>query len=149
MGWFETHKPAAPARVHLFLATLMWSVVGTVLLVTGVIWTAKLGWPTASFLLCAGALGGLLKSRLILNRAARRIGTRIMARGDGRCIGGVLSVRSWALVACMAGAGRLLRAQFAWIPALGALYVAIGIALLVSSRVVWRTRRMGHATVKQ
>ena len=63
------------------------------------------------------------------------------ARGDGRCVGGFLSLRSWALVAVMVVAGRLLRGSHVARGILGAIYLAVGIALFLSSRVAWRAWR--------
>ena len=67
----------------------------------------------------------------------RRWLVRIASRGDGRCIGGFLSARSWLLVALMSGAGRLLRGGLLPLPVAGTLYVAIGTGLLFSSRIAW------------
>ena len=107
--WSETHKPAAAAHAHLLFAGLMWTVVGVLLAFFGArwIWQAR---ATATPWLVAGAvLIGVVKARMVLDRVARNIIRRILARGDGRCIGGFLSIRSWGLVAGMALAGRVLR----------------------------------------
>jgi len=65
---------------------------------------------------------------------------RLCARGDGRRLGGFLSLWTWGLVILMMVAGRLLRGTFAHV-VVGPLYLAIGTALLVSSRVTWRAWR--------
>ena len=141
--WIDTHKPAAPARVHLVLAALMWSCVGLTLLGLGITWS----WPehgaTTLWLLAIAAAGGVIKARYVLDRAARRIITRIEARGDGRCLGGFLSPKSWALVAVMIGAGRLIRTGILARHAVGLLYVLVGCALLISSRLIWIAWRRG------
>ena len=120
---------------------MMWSTVGSVLLLVGGWWAfhppeAWLALP----LLPAIALG-LFKSRLVLDRAADRIARRILDRGDGRCIGGFLSPASWLLVVLMAGGGRLLRSgpipRF-WI---GLLYAGVGAGLFRSSLVFWKFSR--------
>jgi hypothetical protein len=122
--WARAHKPRGSRRARLALAFLLWLTVGTCLLVAGV------GW-------CWSARHAVLGLAL----AARRIVTRIEVSGEDRCLGGFLSVRTWALVALMAGLGRLLRSGILARSLVGLLYVTIGAALLLSSRlllVAWR-----------
>ena len=141
MGWFERHKPAAPASIHLVLAGLMWSVVGAALAVVGGYWLWRSPSPAAPWLAAAAAMIGIAKAHWVLDRTAHRIVDRIRARGDGRCVGGFLSLRSWALVAVMVVAGRLLRGSHLARGILGAVYLAVGVALFLSSRVAWRAWR--------
>ena len=138
--WAERHKPAAAVATHLMLAWLMWALVGAALFVFGARWVWEAA-PTAGPLIAAGAVViGAAKSRLVLDRAARGIVERIRARGDGRCLGGFLSLRTWALVVFMMTAGRLLRGTLAR-GIVGPLYVAVGTALCISSRLSWRAWR--------
>jgi hypothetical protein len=144
MGWLESHKPAAPVTVHLLLAGLMWTVVGAVLVVVGGRWLWRSEAAAASWL-AALALGlGALKARFVLDRTARKTVERIRERGDGRCLGGFLSFRSWALVGIMAVFGRLLRGSHLARHLLGFLYLAVGTALFLSSRVAWRAWRQSR-----
>lgn len=139
----ERWKPRAGARTQLLLAATLWSVVGALLLAVGARWSMTATAPGAGLLLVViGIAAGLLKGRFILDRAATRITDRIAERGDGRCAGGFLSLRSWLLVALMSGAGRLLRAGLLPPVVLGPLYAAIGTGLLFSSRIAWK-RRLG------
>lgn len=142
---FERFKPASSLRFQLSLSALMWTTVGIVLALVGSWWSLRDG-PTWHVLPLGLAVGlGLLKSKLVLDRAADRISSRIIERGDGRCIGGFLSPTSWLLVILMAGGGRLLRASSLprfWI---GLLYAGVGAGLFRSSFVIWRafqTRRL-------
>ena len=97
--------------------------------------------PRAAPLVAVGAIAiGAVKSRLVLDRAARKIIERIRVRGDGRCLGGFLSLRTWALVVVMMVAGRLLRGTVAR-SIVGPLYLAVGTALVLSSRLSWRAWR--------
>jgi len=50
--------------------------------------------------------------------------------------GGFFSLRTWGLVILMMAAGRLLRATFSH-EIVGPLYIAIGTALCLSSRLSW------------
>jgi hypothetical protein len=139
-NWVESHKPAASVPAHLLLAWLMWAVVGTALAIFGARWL-WFALPKAAPWLAAGAVAvGVVKSRLVLDRAARKVVGRISARGDGRCLGGFLSVQTWGLVLLMMAAGRLLRGTLAG-SIIGPLYIAVGTALLLSSRVSWRAWR--------
>jgi hypothetical protein len=137
MSWAESHKPAAAAHVHLLLAGLMWTVVGATLAGFGARWLWQLPGRTAPWLVIAVAIG-VIKARFVLDRAARNIVERICRRGDGRCVGGFMSVRSWALVVVMMVAGRLLRGSDVARALLGVLYLAVGTGLLLSSRIAWR-----------
>jgi hypothetical protein len=135
--WLEAHKPAGSVGAHLLLAALMWSVVGAALLVFGVLWELE-GQGRFGVLLVAGAvMMGLLKAWFALDRAAGRIVERIRTRGDGKCVGGFLSLRTWGLVAIMAGAGRLLRGGLIPTVIVGFAYAAIGTALVVAARRLW------------
>ena len=139
--WLETFKPGAPVTVHLLLAATMWSVVGAVLLALGCRWASTTSPVATAGLVAIGLLIGVLKSYVVLDRAGKAIAGRIVARGHGRCLGGFLALRSWAMVAAMAGAGRLLRSVPAAHTAVGVLYIAIGVGLLLSSRLIWRAFR--------
>ena len=134
MGWVACLKPGASIRTHLFTASLMWSFIGVYLMLRGYAVLAA-----ESGLLFLGALGaGALKSRLILDRAAGKNVARVRGKHDGSCLGGVYSWRMWGLVACMMLGGRVLRLHFGASLPVGALYVAVGFALLLSSRLIWR-----------
>lgn len=141
MSWVERYKPAAAARVHLLLAGLMWTLVGAALAGFGGRWLWHSSMSAAPWLAALAVAIGVSKSRFVLDRAARRIVDRILEHGDGRCLGGFLSLRSWALVVVMAGGGRSLRGSHVARGLLGFLYLAVGMALLVSSRVPWRAWR--------
>ncbi|HWR96898.1 MAG TPA: hypothetical protein VN317_00595 [Candidatus Methanoperedens sp.] len=143
----ERWKPRAARRTQLLLAGTLWSCVGAALLVAGARWTLRgAGAPAGALLIALGTAAGLLKGWFVLDRVAARVADRIAARGDGRCAGGFLSLRSWLLVALMSAAGRLLRGGLVPPVAVGTLYVAIGTGLLFSSRIAWlRWRSAGTA----
>jgi hypothetical protein len=138
-SWYESLKPRASSRFQLFLAGAMWSAVGAGLLAFGTIWIRGGSSPPRALFLLLGGVGlGVLKSRLLLDRTARKITVRIAERGEGRCAGSFLSFRSWALVAVMVLAGRFLRGGALPVTAVGILYVAVGTGLLFSSRIAWQ-----------
>ena len=137
-NWLETFKPVAALQWHLFLAALMWSVVGVLLAVFGVRWVLQANSAHPGPLVMIAVAVGVVKARLVLDRAAGRMVSRIRDRGDGRCLGGFLSVGTWLLVVLMATGGRLLRAGI--LPAMwtGLVYVAVGVGLALAARNIWR-----------
>jgi hypothetical protein len=66
---------------------------------------------------------------------------RIIARGDGHCLGGFLAPKTWLLVAVMMGSGILLRRSGVPRPILGVLYTAVGTGLLIGGRQLWKAWR--------
>ena len=141
--WAENHKPAATVPTQLLLAGVMWATVGSTLAFLGVLWLWESAPVVAPWVVVGALAVGVVKSRLVLDRAARRVVDRICARGDGRCLGGFLSPPTWGLVALMMIAGRLLRGTLAH-GIVGPLYIAVGTALCFSSRIslqAWRESR--------
>lgn len=139
-AWSESLKPRASSRIQILLAALMWTVVGGGLLFFGVQWITGTGLTLPGLgLVLAGIVIGVAKSKLVLDRTARKIVHRIGKRGEGRCVGGFLSLRSWLLVLAMIVLGRFLRQGLLSTTAAGLLYTAIGTGLLFSSRLAWRT----------
>ncbi len=116
----------------------MWTVVGALLFYFGSRWVLRSATSYAVLQVVAAAAVGAVKARLVLDRAAGRIVERIQVRGDGRCIGGFLSLKTWAVVVLMAGTGRLLRGGLLPRHLVGLLYTAIGAALLFGARNFWR-----------
>jgi hypothetical protein len=132
-------------RTQLMLAWLLWATVGSVLVGVGARWLWESA-PAAAPWVGTGCLAvGAIKSKLVLDRAARRVVDRIVARGDGRCLGGFLSLPTWGLVVLMMVAGRVLRGTLAH-AIVGPLYIAVGTALVLSSRFSWRAWRESRHT---
>ena len=134
MSWLVRLKPGASTRTNLLVAALMWSFIGLYLMVRGYLLHQAL-----SGLFWALALGlGTLKAFWIIERAARKNIARIVARPDGMCLGGVYSWGMWGMVVCMMLGGRLLRNSSVPPQVLSVIYVAVGWALLLSSRLIWQ-----------
>jgi hypothetical protein len=131
------YKPGASIRTHLLVAASIWTTVGMALFLRG--W---MGFPEGKrfFFVLGGMAIGTIKSFLVLDRAARKNIQRILACHERYCIGGVYSVRMWGMVLLMIVGGRLVRSftpdAFTWL-----LYLAIGWALVLSSRLVWQRWR--------
>jgi hypothetical protein len=141
--FFESLKPAAPARAHLLTAAAAWTAVGAALLFFGVRWTWASQSGLVRGLLGVAALAGVLKARFVLHRAAQRSINRIRARGDDRCLGGFIPLWGWGLVLVMMGMGFALRHGLLPHPLVGLIYAAIGTALLTGSLDFWRAWHSG------
>lgn len=126
--------PAARVQTRVFVAALLWSGIGAMLLVRGVL--AVSGSGREWWLVPALLLGGL-KSRLVLDRVVRRNMERLRALDGARCIGGVYSVKTWLLVAAMIVLGRGLRMAPLPLWITGLIYAIVGSGLFWSSRVGW------------
>ena len=134
MSWLARLKPGASIRTNLLVAALMWSFIGLYLMVRGYLLD-----PALSGIFLGLALGlGTVKAFLVIGRAARKNIARIVARPDGMCIGGVYSWRMWGMVVCMMIGGRLLRNSAVPSLIVSVIYVAVGWALLLSSRLIWQ-----------
>lgn len=123
--------------MHLFLAALLWTVVGAALSFFGVRWSLEGGLPLPALLVAGAVILGVMKALYLLDRVSAKTIARIRERGDGACLGGFLSVKSWTLVAAMAGTGALLRHGLLPHVVVGIIYVAVGTGLLVASRRLW------------
>ena len=128
------YKPGVSARIHLFLAALIWSVVGFFLLTNGFFLISVQGhlWYGA-----AGLVLGTAKTFFILDRVARKNVNRIKNFEDKVCIGSVYSWKTWVLVAAMIGLGRFLRTTLLPGEIVGLIYTAVGWALMLASRLMW------------
>ncbi|MBE0583407.1 MAG: hypothetical protein IH612_06535 [Desulfofustis sp.] len=128
-------KPGVAPPVHLLCAALLWSAAGAFLLVRGII-LLKTG--DGLWLSGAGVLLGLVKSRIILDRAAHRGIMRIKQFADHTCIGAVYSWKTWLLVLAMMVFGIMVRQATGWSLTIGTVCVAVGSALVYSSRLAWQ-----------
>ncbi len=129
-------KPSAKRRTIVLLSAMLWSVIGVVIIVRG---GCRLGQTGVAFpyILILAPLTGILKSYFILDKSARRSTERILRFEDGRCLGAVYSVRTWCLVLCMMAFGIVLRKSSLPVSVLSFFFIAIGSALVFSSRLAW------------
>lgn len=128
------YKPGVSVRTHLFLAALIWSVVGFFLLTNGFVLVSL---KNHLWYGLVGMVLGSVKSFFILDRVARKNLIRIKEFEDRACIGSVYSWKTWVLVAAMIGLGRFLRTTVLPGEVVGFIYTAVGWALMLSSRVMW------------
>lgn len=134
MRWLVRFKPVASVGTNLLVAALMWSFIGLYLMVRGYLLHPNL--PVVFLALGVGL--GTLKAFWVIERAARKNIVRIVARPDGMCLGGVYSWGMWGMVICMMLGGRLLRNSSVPPLVVSVIYIAVGWALLLSSRLIWQ-----------
>jgi hypothetical protein len=126
--------------MHLLLAALLWTGIGSMLMMRGTRWLVDSG---TIWLLVPALVLGTLKSILVLDRVARRGLDRILRLADGTCLGAVYSLKTWMVVALMMVAGYVLRHSTLPRTLLGVVYVTIGWALFMSSRHAWFSWHQG------
>jgi len=130
----QRYKPGVSVRTHLFLAALIWSLVGFFLLLNGFVLVSlqsKLWYGVIGLAL------GAAKTFFILDRVAQKNVKRIKAFDDKVCIGSVYSWKTWILVAAMIVLGRILRTTVLPGEVVGLIYTGVGCALLLASRLMW------------
>ena len=127
-------KPGVSRSIHLFAAPLTWTAVGIMLMERGLGW---MGLHLTLRLLLIALLIGTAKSLTVLDKAAKKTLRRIMGFNDNTCIGAVYPWQTWLLVLLMMIVGIALRFLTQPGIVLGAVYFAIGWALLLSSRHGW------------
>ncbi len=137
-------KPGASTRTHLLLSAVLWTTIGLMLLAKGSYRLSQLGQWQPFIVVLPAIVTGSLKALFVLDKSARRGINRILTFKDGTCLGAVYSLKTWILVLCMMGMGVILRNSSLPITLLGFLYVTIGWALLVSSRLAWRAWLRGR-----
>lgn len=137
-NWFATHLVRGSRRTQVFLAALMWTAVGTMLFSLGLHWIVSHDGDIGLLYAAPFVALGLLKAFFVLDHMTEKAVARIAGRSDHSLLIGFFSPRSWALVAGMMLTGQVLRATPLPRPWLGMLYVAVGAALVVSSRNLWK-----------
>ncbi|MEK7703027.1 MAG: hypothetical protein AAB317_03605 [Nitrospirota bacterium] len=132
---------------HLKVAAGLWGTVGFCLLMAGLIFlfgnrsvstlpgsTNEIGMAERIGFVIALIIG-FVKGQIVLPKVAAKNITRIHALPESSPLFMTFSVKSWMLVLGMILLGRLIRALGAPHFIVGAIYLAVGIALLLGSRV--------------
>jgi hypothetical protein len=136
--WLEARKPKAPVRVHVLLATLMWTIAGLFLFMRGAGNMMSLPDGVNPWWLIFAVFIGVLKGWLIFDKTATRIISRIESRKEDRCLGGFLSLKSWGMILLMVFLGMSLRVSHLPGVLVWGVYVAVGTGLFFSSRLFWK-----------
>jgi len=130
-------KPGASRSTHLFMTAVLWTTIGLLLLAKGAYRLSFIA-DRQLLIVLPAILVGSLKAYFILDKSARRGIQRILTFKDGTCLGAVYSVKTWIVVLCMMVMGVILRNSSLPIALLSFLYITIGWALLMSSRLAWK-----------
>ena len=130
------YKPGVSIKTHLFSAGLIWSLVGVGLMTFGFYLISLKG---NYWFAVAGIVLGTVKTFFVLDRVARKNVKRIEEFEDKVCLGSVYSWKTWVLVLAMILMGRYLRTSSLPREFVGFIYIAVGWALLLASRLMWLT----------
>ena len=138
----QKFKPGAGQQTHLLTAALIWSVVGTGLLIFGArLLLAEYSYPV----LVAALLAGTVKAIFVLQRSAEKNIARIRSFTEATCLGAVFSAKMWVLVLIMIASGRWFRMSSGVSAGIvGFLYTAVGWALIFASRLLWQEWSRGR-----
>ena len=137
--------PRAYPRTRLFSAAIVWDCVGTFLCLKGMY--LSFGKPVEIIMtaLLVGLCLGIVKSKIVFDRVAEKIVEHIGSRPSRACLGGLFSVRNWALIFVMAFFGKALGALPMHSGLKTGLYFMVGSGLSYSSRLLWRAWRNSPA----
>lgn len=117
----------------LFLAGLIWLVVGVSLVFKGgQIMAWKPSWLAVAFVV------GTVKAYFILDKIARRNVLRLQNYEEPLFIGRMYVGRTWAIIVVMIVLGRVLRMQGVAPQLSGFFSLAVGWGLFMSSRLLWQ-----------
>ncbi len=126
--------PRAGQRVQIFSAAAMWLIGAAILLIRGVGFLHD-NW--FAVLLAVAVALGVMKSRYMLDRVARKAVLRIHKRGRA-CYFGFFSWKSWLFVVVMMGSGIILRNSGLPRDFLAVIYVGVGTGLVIADRIFWQ-----------
>ena len=141
-------KPAVSGKWLLLLAGLMWTTVGAMLCRLAYIWLSAVALRTAVILAAAGIALGLVGYRFSFIKLARKNSRRICQRTDKSCVFAFQAWKSYLIIAFMIGLGIFLRHSAFPRHYLAVIYLAVGLALLLSSLLyyglLWRVVARGY-----
>jgi hypothetical protein len=134
-------------KTHLTIAAILWGLVGFGLLMAGLFFLfgnrgmgtlpgqeAGIGTTELIALIVAVLLGGA-KGKFVITKVGKKNRARIESLPEVSPVYTTFSGKSWVMVLGMILLGRLIRLGGASPVAVGAIYVAVGVALLIGSRV--------------
>jgi hypothetical protein len=141
MQYFGVMKaPAAKREFLVLLAGILWSIVGSVLIVAGVSWLQKFN-SLAVISVLAATVAGAAIAHFGFSPLARKNLARVYAQAPGKdkvCLFAFQNRRSYLLLGVMILLGYLLRHSFLPRAYLSPVYVAIGSALFLASLIYYR-----------
>jgi hypothetical protein len=125
-------------KSQLFFAAMLWTLVGCGLLGFGLKWLIGSGSEWIFLLVLGAIVVGGVKGHFILRKSALRTIKRIETRPETSNLIGMFSINTWVIIGVMIAGGRFIRTSGLADEFLGALYAAIGAALIMGSLYTWR-----------
>jgi hypothetical protein len=129
----ERYKPGVSKNTLLFIAGLLWVMVGVMLNSMAYSWLRNERQGYALTAAAIGFVGSLFIHRFGFSRIVNRNMDRILPMEGKRCVFSFMPWKSYVLVAIMITMGILLRHSPIPKLYLAALYIGIGTALILSS----------------
>ena len=126
-------KPAVTNDLLLFIAGIVWAAVGSMLLSLAYSWLSKASHINIHPFVIAGVAGALLIHHFGFLKIAEKNLKRILEMQDKSCIFAFIPWKSYLIIAVMILMGALLRHSVIPKHYLAVLYIAIGLALVLSS----------------
>lgn len=127
------YKPAVEKSWLLLLSAAMWICVGTMLLVFSITWLQQVARPLSYLYSVPAVILALIIHHFGFLRVVDKNLARILPMQGKPCMFAFISWKSYLLVAVMASTGIILRHSPIPKPYLSILYLAIGLALILSS----------------
>jgi len=129
----DKYKPAVTKNVLLFLAGLIWGCVGIMLLFPAFSWLSKSSNINIYLFVGAGVVSALLVHHFgFLKIVDKNLG-RILPMDEKNCLFSFIPWKSYLIIAVMITMGTILRHSVIPKQYLSILYIAIGLALILSS----------------
>ena len=126
-------KPAVANNLLLFIAGIVWAAVGFMLLSLAYSWLSKASNINIHPFVIAGIAGALLIHHFGFLKIAEKNLKRILEMQDKSCIFAFIPWKSYLIIAIMILMGAMLRHSVIPKHYLAILYIAIGLALMLSS----------------
>ncbi len=128
----ERYKPAVAKEVLLFMAGLVWELVGVVLVFMAVSWLGGMPGHGCYPYAAAGIALALVVHHFGFLRIVDKNLERILPVEDRRCLFGFIPWKSYLIIAIMVTMGIMLRHSSIPRQYLAILYLGIGLALALS-----------------
>lgn len=133
MAAIDRYKPAVTKNILVFLAGIVWTLVGIMLIGMAFSWLSGVPRPVAHLYEVAGLFSALLIHHFGFLKIAGKNLDRIRAMPGKQCLFAFIPWKSYLIIAVMVTMGAMLRHSAIPRQYLAVLYFSIGLALVLSS----------------
>lgn len=133
MAAIDRYKPAVTNNLLVFVAGIVWTLVGIMLLFMAFSWLTAVPRPVAHLDEFVGFVSALLIHHFGFLKIAGKNLDRIHAMPGKRCLFAFIPWKSYLIIAVMVTMGGMLRHSAVPRQYLAVLYISIGLALVLSS----------------